>query len=220
MWAAGISAGAVPIALWRIVGPGFHRLAAGSAVLIAAASLAFERSALVLVGLTALAAAALLVKHPRTMALAFGAAAVALVVASANAGGDPALSLTGALTLGAVTDEMLLGHWYLVDPRLPRWALKTLDAVAALALTADFALLATGGGLSWESDAFVVGWAFIALSVLGLLLLVGVWFSLGEKGYNGVMAATGLSYLAVLTVIGSTISGRSLLGEGSSLISG
>jgi hypothetical protein len=87
-------------------------------------------------------------------------------------------------------------------------------------LIADAALLAQRGALSWESEAFVVGWAFVGLALMTALLLVGVWFALNERGYNGVMAATGLSYLAVLTVIGATISGRSLVGDGAGLLSG
>ncbi len=115
---------------------------------------------------------------------------------------------------------MLLGHWYLVDPRLPRWALTSLDVAAAVGVVADAALLAAGGAFDWEPDAAIVGWAFVGLAAMSLLLLTGVWFAVREPGYNGVMAATGLSYLAVLTVLGASIAGRSLLGEGSSLLSG
>ena len=40
-------------------------------------------------------------------------------------------TLVGAAFLGAVTDAMLLGHWYLVQPGLPRRRLDELvDAVA------------------------------------------------------------------------------------------
>ncbi|MCX7621766.1 MAG: hypothetical protein N2037_13090, partial [Acidimicrobiales bacterium] len=47
------------------------------------------------------------------------------VIASALAAGGPgwltvARFLVGAAFLGAVTDAMLLGHWYLVQPGLPR----------------------------------------------------------------------------------------------------
>jgi hypothetical protein len=38
-----------------------------------------------------------------------------------------------------------------------------------------------------------------------------VWSSLGEAGYSGVMAATGLSYLAVLTAAGAAVIGRLLV---------
>ena len=47
------------------------------------------------------------------------------LVAAGIAAGDPAwLSVArvvvGAAFLGAVTDAMLLGHWYLVQPGMPR----------------------------------------------------------------------------------------------------
>ena len=219
MWAAGIAGGAVPIALWRIVGRGFHLLVAGSSALMGVGALVFDQHSGTIAGLALLATAVYLEKRPKWMAAAFGAAAVCFIVPAVSTGG-PLLAVSGALTLGAVTDEMLLGHWYLVDPRLPRWALKSLDAAAGIGLVADAALLISKGGLSWESDALVVGWAFVALGAMSMLLIVAVWFALGEPGYNGVMAATGLSYLAVLTVIGATITGRSLLGDGSSLLSG
>ena len=219
MWAAGIAAGAVPIARWRIVGAGFHWLTAGSAALMGIAALLFNVQPGTLIGLGFLGMAALLARRPAWTALALVAAAAAFLF-SAISNGDALLAITGTLTLGAVTDEMLLGHWYLINPNLPRWALKTLDGVAVVALMADAGILVARGALTWESDAFVVGWAFVGLALMSLLLLVAVWFALRERGYNGVMAATGLSYLAVLTVIGATISGRSLLGEGSSLLSG
>jgi hypothetical protein len=41
--------------------------------------------------------------------------------------------------------------------------------------------------------------------------MAAVFFALRERGYSGVMAATGLSYLAVLTSIGSAVLGRALL---------
>lgn len=220
MWAAGIAAGAVPIALWRIVGPGFHRVVAGSAALIGAGALAFDPGPGVIVGLVLLGASVFVVGRPLALAAAFAIAAVGFFVAALSAGaGLP--TLTGAVTLGAVTNEMLLGHWYLVDPRLPRWALKSLDGAAMVGLIADFGVLAGRGALTWGADAFVVGWAFVALAIMSALLITAVWFALREPGYNGVMSATGLSYLAILTVIGSTISGRSLTAvEGSTLLSG
>lgn len=220
MWAAGIAAGAIPIARWRIVGTGFHRIAAGSAALVGLGALVFDQNPGTVGGLVGLAVAVLVAGRSTWLALALAGATTGFLL-SAFSSGDWPVVITGALTLGAVTDEMLLGHWYLVDPRLPRWALKSLDAAAALGLAADFGLLAAEGALRWESEALVVGWAFVALSLMSAVLLIAVWFALREHGYNGVMAATGLSYLAVLTVIGATISGRSLAGgEGSALLSG
>ncbi len=64
--------------------------------------------------------------------------------------------------------------------------------------------------MSFSVDA-VIGWAFVALALMSTLLAVAVWFALREPSYAGVMAATGLSYLAVLTVFGTVVTGRVLL---------
>ena len=67
---------------------------------------------------------------PRLDLLAPIAGAVALFGAAAYVGGPYALALfrmfVGALFLGAVTDAMLLGHWYLVQPGLARDPIKEL----------------------------------------------------------------------------------------------
>src|SRR5262249_53718534 len=58
------------------------------------------------------------------------AGAIALAGAASFVGGDYALALArleiGACFLGAVTDAMLLGHWYLVQPGLARDPIKEL----------------------------------------------------------------------------------------------
>lgn len=173
-----------------------------------------------IVGLVLLVASVFAVNRPITLAATFAVSAVGFFVAALSAGAGWS-TLTGAVTLGAISNEMLLGHWYLVDPRLPRWALKSLDGAALVGLIADFGLLAGRGALTWDTDAFVVGWAFVALAILSALLITAVWFALREPGYNGVMSATGLSYLAIITILGTTISGRSLtVVEGSTLLSG
>jgi hypothetical protein len=46
------------------------------------------------------------------------------------------------------------------------------------------------------------------LAALGLVLMVGVLFSLRVKSYTGVMAATGLSYLATITALAVAIISR------------
>ena len=51
----------------------------------------------------------------------------------------------------------------------------------------------------------------IALTVMTALLIAAVWFSLREPGYSGVMAATGLSYLGLLTTFGVIVVGRLLV---------
>jgi hypothetical protein len=127
-----------------------------------------------------------------------------LVQASLFSGWLPALSET--LALGAVTGEMLLGHWYLVDPRLPRWALKSLAVSGILGLVLDSMVLAVAGLPA--GGATIAFWVLMATSVI---LMAAVFASLRYPAYAGVMAATGLSYLAVLTSLGAVFLGRVLV---------
>jgi hypothetical protein len=122
------------------------------------------------------------------------------------------LLATGTMLLGGVTSEMMLGHWFLVDPTLPRRPLFDLDESAALGLAGETAAVLFSGTVALSGS--ILTWAWLALVVLGGLLMVGVWFSLREPRYSGVMAATGLSYLAVLVAFGILAVGRSLVAGG------
>jgi hypothetical protein len=116
--------------------------------------------------------------------------------------------VTGSLFVGGITSEMLLGHWYLVDPRLPRWALYRLTAAGAVGLFVETLIVVVrlvSDGL--QADGVFV-WAYVALAAMTGLLVAGVWLSLREPRYTGVMAATGLGYLAVLTSLGVLVIGR------------
>jgi hypothetical protein len=101
---------------------------------------------------------------------------------------------------------MVLGHWYLVDPRLPRWALKALAVAGIVGLVADAVVLAVAGIPS--GGAAVAYWLLMATSVALMAAVIG---SLRYPAYAGVMAATGLSYLAVLTTLGGVFLGRVLV---------
>jgi hypothetical protein len=206
MWTAGMAVGIAVVAWWRVVGPAYLWVAGGSA-LLAGAFAAFG-GPWAAAGAVALVAGVALAKRPRWAAPAFALSGVAyLVHASALAG--PLTAVTGAVALGGVTCEMLLGHWYLVDPSLPRWALRRLDVAGGIGLVADMVVIAVAGAMA--SGAWVLEWAWLGLGAFSILLMVGVWFSIKEEGYEGVMAATGLSYLAVLTSLGSVALGRILL---------
>ena len=211
MWAAGVAAAGVPIVVWKIAGRGFHALVAGVAGLLGLGALLFGASWTALVALVALALGAAFAGRPVVTALLFAGAAAGLLVASASTGGWlPAI--TGAAALGGVTDGMILGHWYLVKPRMPRWALHRVNLVGLIGLLADGAVLVGGGALVSGDSMPVVGWAFAGLSVFSVLLLVAVGLALREPGYSAVMAATGLFYLAELTVLGAVVTGRYIAG--------
>lgn len=208
MWTAGMAGGAAIVSHWAIVGPGYGWLASAVVVLVGGATALAGDSQVGLVATLAALAAGVAARRHRVAALLFGAAGVGFLAVAFEDGGV-LVAITGAALLGGMTSEMLLGHWFLVDPQLPRWALQRLDLGAGVGLIAEVALLAALGAFGGE-DGVMIG-AVAALTVMTALLVTAVWFSLREPGYSGVMAATGLSYLGVLTAFGVVVVGRLLV---------
>lgn len=147
---------------------------------------------------------------------------VGLVAAGIAAGGPHPLAvvrtLVGAAFLGAVSDAMLLGHWYLVQPGLARDPIHELNRwltiiwpfeVAALLWPTGMLSVLTGriddgyGGL--------LGWFWVACAVTTIALSLVTTAALKEKSYSAVMAATGLLYLAILTAFGTDLVARAVL---------
>ena len=130
---------------------------------------------------------------------------VGLIAAGFEADGSVALAIVrviaGALFLGAVTDTMLLGHWYLVQPGMSRAPLIELVAWGGALCLADAVIwLLPAGLLSAGSDGLLV-WFWLVCAAATAGLLVTTRLALREPRYSAVMAATGLSYLAVMTAI-------------------
>ncbi|HMS48182.1 MAG: hypothetical protein WAX12_09285 [Candidatus Microthrix subdominans] len=153
--------------------------------------------------------------------VAFGI--VALIAGGVASGGDaPVLSvarwLAGAAFLGAVSDGMLLGHWYLVQPGLPRAPLLELVRwvgytwpVEVLLFLVPVGMVSVFNGTIDDAYGGMLGW-FWAASAITTIVLVGVTrAALKERQYAAVMAATGLLYLAILTAFGTDLVARALL---------
>jgi hypothetical protein len=147
---------------------------------------------------------------------------VGLVAAGIDAGGSPWLAvlrtLVGAAFLGAVSDAMLLGHWYLVQPGLARAPLLELVRwvtvlwpleVAALLLPTGMPQVLTGT----VDDGYggILGWFWVACAATTLVLCLLTRAALRERYYSAVMAATGLLYLAILTAFGTDLVARAVL---------
>ena len=147
---------------------------------------------------------------------------VGLVAAGVAAGGPDALAvartIAGALFLGSVSDAMLLGHWYLVQPGLGREPLLELNRWLALTWPLEVALLLWPTGmlsvLSGSVDdgwGGTLGWFWVACAVTTLILTAVTRAALKERAYSAVMAATGLLYLAILTAFGTDLVARAVL---------
>ena len=127
-------------------------------------------------------------------------------------------TLAGAAFLGAVTDAMLLGHWYLVQPGLPRRLLHELvNALGFVWPVEVIALLLPTGMVSVWTGAVddgwngTLGWFWGACAVTTIVLVGVTKAALREREYSAVMAATGLLYLAILTAFGTDIVARAVL---------
>lgn len=186
---------AAVVAWLGLVGPGFTWLASATTVLVGIWP-ALDGDSLVTAALVLALVAALVVRRNQRLAGGLlGAASVLFVVATASWAGWP-LAITATLGLGGITGEMLLAHWYLVDPTLPRTVLRGLAVAGIVGMAAD--AIATAALLGLPSDPFLVG-VLVTLAVTTIGMMIGVIGALRYPAYSGVMAATGLSYLAVLT---------------------
>jgi len=144
------------------------------------------------------------------------------VAAAVAADGPVALALlrtlVGAAFLGAVSDAMLLGHWYLVQPGLGRGPINELNRwlqilwpfeVAALLLPTG--MLSVLSGSIDDGYGGILGWFWVACAVTTIGLSVVTTAALRERAYSAVMAATGLLYLAILTAFGTDLVARLVL---------
>ena len=210
MWAAGVGAGVALVASRKVVRPGFVLLGTGVAAAIgllgAVAGAGWWAAVAAVISLLAI-----YLKATRWAALPLTGAALLWLDAAYSTGANQMGSwwvvISGAIALGGITSEMLLGHWYLVDPKLPRRSLKILAAVGILGIAVDTLLVQVS-----VVDSAVIPPAVLAgLGATTVVLMVGVWFALRVPSYTGVMAATGLSYLATLTGLGAVVLGRAVI---------
>jgi hypothetical protein len=147
---------------------------------------------------------------------------VGLVAAGVAAGDPDALSVArvvvGAAFLGSITDAMLLGHWYLVQPGMPRAPLLELVRWVAAIWPFEVAVMLWPVGmvsvLTGEIDDGyngILGWMWVACAVTTIVLVGVTRAALKERQYSAVMAATGLLYLAILTAFGTDLIARAVL---------
>jgi hypothetical protein len=124
----------------------------------------------------------------------------------------------GALFLGAVSDAMMLGHWYLVQPGLGREPIRELVRLVGIVWPFEVVLLLVPTGMAQVLSGSIddgygglIGWMWVLAAVSTIGLVVATWLALRERYYSAVMAATGLLYLAILTAFGTDVMARAVL---------
>ena len=158
-------------------------------------------------------------RWPRAgVAIATGLIGIAALVVLAAAGGTrsaPAFAgqlVLAALSLGSVNAAMLLGHWYLVTPRLSPAPLRRMMWLLAASLVLQgvaFAIsLATvgmeplGGGIGWLT--------WLRLGVGVFLPLVATALAMLASRAASLQASTGLLYIGLALVMAGSIAGASI----------
>ncbi len=129
--------------------------------------------------------------------------------------------LAGAMALGLVSEAMILGHWYLVSPKLPGKPLQELTFLLLVGLALQGLLLIVNATIpvreAPESAAVLAGSlgsnpAFWLRVGVGLLFPVALaymaWRSSLERA---MMSATGLLYIAVGSVVVGEVLARGIL---------
>ena len=158
-------------------------------------------------------------RWPRAgIAIGSGLLGLAALVVLAAAGGTRSAPLfagqvvIAALALGAVNAAMLLGHWYLVTPRLSpaplrrmMWLLGASLVLQGAAFAAALVFVGTDamtGGLGWL--------AWLRLGV-GVMLPIGVTaLALLASRAPTLQASTGLLYIGLALVMAGSIAGASI----------
>jgi hypothetical protein len=116
----------------------------------------------------------------------------------------------GAVSLGGADGAMLLGHWYLVTPRLSPAPLRRASLVVAFAVALQIALVAIvalRGDLTgtWETGLSVA----LALRVgvglfMTLVVALAAWWTAGMN----TQSSTGLLYVALGCAFAGEVSAR------------
>jgi hypothetical protein len=126
--------------------------------------------------------------------------------------------LVAALVLGAVTQSMILGHWYLVTPRLPEQPLREMTGL--LVIFFGLQLLIIFPALALPHDDVVTSVDTEILSNPFFYLRVGMgiafpallgWMAFDSSGARAMMSATGLLYIAMALVLAGEVVGRGLM---------
>ena len=160
--------------------------------------------------------------EPRLDLIAPAIGLVGVIAGGAVAGGPVwlgiARAVVGAAFLGCVSDAMLLGHWYLTQPGLPRAPLEEQVNLLGWIWPFEVALwlippgmIAALNGTIDDGYNGMLGWFWVACAVTTIGLVVVTKLALREKYYSAVMAATGLLYLALLTAFGTDLVARAIL---------
>ena len=135
---------------------------------------------------------------------------VSFLLASFNLIGQNLLSsLLPILLVSSVFSSMMIGHWFLVDPTIERIGMKNISKFSSglsilLAFLVFINIYESSSMFFSSVSENLLNNVVIFLYLSSALLSFGSLKSLQEKSYTGVMASTGLSYLALIVALGAS----------------
>jgi hypothetical protein len=159
-----------------------------------------------------------LARWPRSgVAIASGLVGLAALVVLAAAGGTDNAALfawqlvLAALALGAVNASMLLGHWYLVTPKLSPAPLRRMMwlLVGCLVLQGiAFIVAVSAGPEALEGGLGLLTWLRLGVGIV--LPLVAAGLAIAASSAASLQASTGLLYIGLALVMAGSIAGASI----------
>jgi hypothetical protein len=132
-------------------------------------------------------------------------------------------AITSSLVLGLVSGAMLFGHWYLIDLDMPVDYLRTFVRLLGIVLVADLialglaiglpAILGSTSAAAAVHDLFASHTGLLAVRlILGpIATIILVWMCWQTLKIPQTMAATGLLYIAVMSVLVGEMLGRFIM---------
>jgi hypothetical protein len=156
---------------------------------------------------------------PRSgLAIGTGLVGLAAMVVLAAAGGSvsPALFagqlVLAALALGAVNAAMLLGHWYLVTPKLSPAPLRRmmwlLIATLALQAVAFCIAILSDGADALEGGLGILTWLRLGVGIV--LPIAATVLAIVASSASSLQASTGLLYIGLALIMAGSIAGASI----------
>jgi hypothetical protein len=126
--------------------------------------------------------------------------------------------VVGGLVVGAVSMGMVLGHWYLVTPRLPEQPLREMTFFLLVAMGVQALLLIPALALPRDTIANATEtpilenpffWMRVAGGLAFPMLLT--WMAYDSSGVRAMQSATGLLYIAMALVLSGELLAKGLL---------
>ena len=126
--------------------------------------------------------------------------------------------VVGGLVVGGVTMGMILGHWYLVTPRLPEQPLREMTFWLLVAMGVQAVLIALALALPRDTiassdDTPILQNPFFWMRVAGGLAfpMLLTWMAYDSSGVRAMQSATGLLYIAMALVLSGEVLAKGLL---------